>query len=69
VNVVLSVLLYSKLILQIVCSVQLNCTHINYKERECVTLILRMLLYRILCVHIVYRMQPISTYSNYRETE
>jgi len=36
-NVMLSVLLYSILSVQIVYSVQLNCTDSNYRETECLS--------------------------------
>ena len=55
-------LLYSILSVQIVYSVQLNCTDSNYRERE--TVILSVLLYRILSVKIVYSVQMNCTDSN-----
>jgi hypothetical protein len=51
---------------QIVYSVQLNCTDSNYRERE---RLLYMLLYSILSVQIVYSVQLNCTDSNYRERE
>jgi len=48
----LSVLLYSILSVQIVYSVQLNCTYSNYRE-QIETVTLSVLLYSILCVQIV----------------
>ena len=65
-NVMLGVLLYSILSVQIVYSLQLNCTESNY--RETVIVMLSVLLYSILSVQIVYRVQLNSTESNYRET-
>ena len=63
----LSVLLYSILRVQIVYSVQLNCTDSNYRKKE--WLMLSALLYSILSVQIVYSVQLNCTDSNYRETE
>ena len=68
-TVMLSVLLYSILSVQIVYSVQLNCTKSNYRERDRVTVMLSELLYSILSVQIVYSVQLIYTDSNYRETD
>jgi ABC-type uncharacterized transport system permease subunit len=69
VTVILSVLLYSLLSVQIVYTVQLNCTYSNYREMEIVTVVWSVLLYSILCVQIVYSVQLNCTDSNYRETE
>ena len=63
----LSVLLYSMLSVQIVYSVQLNCTDSSYRER--VNVMLSVLLYSILTVQIVYSVQLNCTDSNYRESD
>ena len=63
----LGVLLYGILSVQIVYSVQLNCTESNYRER--VTVMLSVLLYTILSVQIVYSVQMNCIESNYGETE
>jgi ABC-type uncharacterized transport system permease subunit len=63
----LSVLLYRILSLQIVYSVQMNCTDSNYRERESDCYV--VLLYSILSVQIVYSVQLNCTDSNYKERE
>ena len=58
----LSVLLYSILSVQIVYSVQLNCTDSNYRE----AVMFSVLLYSVLIVQIVYSGQLNCTDSNKR---
>ena len=64
-NAMLSVLLHSILSVQIVHSVQVNCTESNYRDR--VTVTLNVILYSILNAQIMYSVQLYCTYSNYTE--
>jgi ABC-type uncharacterized transport system permease subunit len=66
VTVMFSVLLYIILSVQIVYSLQLNCTDSNHSEREREAVMLSALLYSILSVQIVYSVQLNCTDSNYR---